>query len=54
MFQFSFIKGASLGLEYFDSQIFGFGLNLDLGILRVTWYKDVHIVEAEQEDEEEE
>lgn len=35
------IRGLSFGLEYFDRDDYGFGINVDLGLLRVTWYRDV-------------
>jgi hypothetical protein len=50
---FTLIKGVSCGLEYFDHSLFGFGVNLDLGIFRLTWYKDVGYSEDETEDEQE-
>jgi hypothetical protein len=41
MFQLQLIKGLSVGLEYADTEEVGFIVNLDLGILRVTWYRDL-------------
>jgi len=41
MFQFSFIKGISLGIEYDDHPDLGFAINCDLGIFRVTFFKDI-------------
>jgi hypothetical protein len=35
------IHGFSVGLEYFDREEYGFGINCDLGIFRITWYKDL-------------
>jgi len=39
MLAFSFILGVAFGLEYFDSEDMGFGINLDLGIFRFTWFQ---------------
>jgi hypothetical protein len=41
MFQLQWIYGLSVGLEYMDTEEVGFIVNLDLGILRVTWYRDL-------------
>ena len=41
MIQIGGIFGFSVGIEYFDDEQFGFGINLDLGILRITWFRDV-------------
>lgn len=43
MFQFSFIKGVSLGLEYDNHPQLGFVVNCDLGILRVTYFADIEL-----------
>lgn len=50
MVAFMPIKGLSFGLEYFDHAVFGFGVNLDLGILRCTWYKDVEMMDEDEEE----
>jgi hypothetical protein len=50
MFTMMPIKGVSIGLEYFDREDLGFGINADLGVLRVTWYKDVRIIEDEDDE----
>lgn len=49
MIDISFITGLSFGIEYFDSELVGFGINIDLGFLRCTWYRDA----VDEEDEEE-
>jgi hypothetical protein len=41
MFTFQFIKGLSVGLEYVEAEEIGFVVNVDLGIFRVTWYRDL-------------
>ena len=46
MLVFAPIYGLSVGLEYVDTEDLGLIINLDLGFLRITWYKDV------EEDEE--
>ena len=48
MFAFMLIHGFSVGLEYFDRDEYGFGVNADLGILRVTWYKDIRPMDDEE------
>lgn len=35
------IHGLSVGLEYVDTEELGFIVNLDLGIVRFTWYRDL-------------
>lgn len=35
------IWGIGVGLEYLEDEDFGFIVILDLGILRITWYKDL-------------
>lgn len=47
MFVFQWIKGIACGLEYFEHEEFGFGVNLDLGILRCTWYRDIEMDQDE-------
>lgn len=42
---YQFIHGLSVGMEYVDDEDLGFILNCDLGILRITWYKDMDEVE---------
>ena len=39
MLALSFIKGIAVGLEYFDDEDMGFGINMDLGIFRLTWFR---------------
>lgn len=39
------IKGVSVGLEYDDDEDIGFFVNVDLGVFRVTWYKNLEVVE---------
>ena len=34
------IYGIAFGLEYLDDEDLGFIINVDLGIIRFTWYKD--------------
>lgn len=41
MFQLKLIKGLSVGLEYVDTEKMGFIVNMDLGIFRITWYRDL-------------
>jgi hypothetical protein len=41
MWSFQFIKGLSVGLEYVEAEEMGFVVNMDLGTLRVTWYRDL-------------
>lgn len=41
MIQIQIIKGLSLGMEYVDHEEYGFVINIDLGVFRVTWYKDI-------------
>lgn len=36
-----FIKGFSVGIEYYDDEDAGFLVNADLGLIRITWYKDL-------------
>jgi hypothetical protein len=43
MWTWTVIHGLSFGLEYFDRDDIGFGINIDAGILRLTWYKDIVI-----------
>jgi len=38
---FGWIQGLCFGLEYTEDDDLGFILCLDLGVLRVVWYKDV-------------
>lgn len=38
---FDWVRGLSVGLEYVDSEDLGFIVNLDLGLLRITWYRDL-------------
>lgn len=49
MFTFKFITGLSVGLEYFEHEVIGFGVNLDLGIFRVTWYRDIEPDDLDEE-----
>lgn len=51
MIVFQVIHGLSVGLEYFDREVYGFGINLDLGFIRVTWYRDIRLT-GEGDDEE--
>jgi len=48
MLAISFIYGLSLGLEYFNSELSGFGINLDLGFIRFTYYTDYDGSEDEE------
>lgn len=41
MFTIQLITGLSVGFEYLDDEELGFIINIDLGILRITWYKDI-------------
>jgi hypothetical protein len=41
MIGFSLITGVAFGLEYFQDEEIGFGINLDLGIFRFTWFRDI-------------
>jgi hypothetical protein len=41
MLGISMIHGLSVGIEYFDDEQAGFGVNLDLGIFRFTWFRDL-------------
>lgn len=41
MLVFDWVRGLSVGLEYVDSEDLGFIVNLDLGLLRITWYRDL-------------
>ena len=50
MITWQLIKGASVGLEYFDNETLGFGVNADIGLLRVTWYKDIELVDEDEEE----
>jgi hypothetical protein len=43
MISFNFIHGLSVGLEYSDTEDLGFIVNLDLGIFRLTWFRDLEI-----------
>lgn len=45
------INGLCFGLEYSEDEELGFIVNLDLGVFRILWFKDV---ELEDEDSEEE
>lgn len=40
MIQFMWIKGLSVGLEYDENPEYGFVINCDLGLFRITWFKD--------------
>lgn len=40
MLAISFIYGLSVGLEYFNTEEIGFGVNLDLGFIRFTYFMD--------------
>lgn len=39
------IKGLCIGLEFDETEEWGFIINLDLGFFRVTWFKDLERVE---------
>ena len=41
MLVISLIQGLAVGLEYFSDEEMGFGINLDLGIIRFTYYFDI-------------
>ena len=41
MFIFSIIGGLAFGLEYGEDPDAGFVLMLHLGLVRITWYKDL-------------
>lgn len=45
MIAFQFIRGLSVGIEYLDDEDMGFIVNCDLGIIRITWYRDMDEVE---------
>ncbi len=45
MIAYQLIQGLSVGMEYVDDEDLGFIVNMDLGILRITWYKDMEEVE---------
>jgi hypothetical protein len=45
MIVFGFVKGLCFGIEYDEHEDIGFVINLDLGIFRVTWYRDLEEVE---------
>ena len=49
MLVFQFIKGLSLGLEYVEHEEMGFIVNLDFGIIRCTWYRD--LIELDDEEQ---
>ena len=50
MFVFQWITGLSIGLEYVERKELGFIVNLDLGIIRLTWYRDLVAVEDDEDD----
>lgn len=35
------IYGLSFGLEYDEREEIGFLINVDLGLLRITWFRDI-------------
>ena len=41
MITFSWIQGLVFGLEYADDEEIGFMICLDLGVIRLVWYKDL-------------
>jgi hypothetical protein len=41
MILFQFIHGLAFGIEYVEDERMGFIGCLDLGVLRILWYKDV-------------
>lgn len=42
------IKGFSVGLEFDEREDFGFLVNCDLGLIRITWFKDLAPEEGEE------
>jgi hypothetical protein len=51
--QFDMVRGFDVGLEYAESPEFGFVVMLSLGLLRLTFYKDLFAVDGDEEDGEE-
>lgn len=47
MITFGWIQGLCFGLEYTEDEDLGFILCLDLGLIRVVWYKDMEYDNAE-------
>ena len=45
MIVINLIKGLSFGFEYVDHEEYGFIVNLDLGILRFQYFKDIEMDE---------
>jgi hypothetical protein len=41
MLTFGWIQGLCFGLEYTEDEELGFILCLDLGLIRMVWYKDM-------------
>jgi hypothetical protein len=50
MIAFQGINGLCFGLEYTETEEFGFILCLDLGLFRIVWYKDLELDEDEEEE----
>jgi len=51
MLVFQFISGFSIGLEYAEREDVGFLVNCDLGFFRLTWYRDVHLDDEDEEEQ---
>lgn len=49
MIQADIIQGFDIGLEYIESEEFGFVLTLSLGVVRFTWFKDLVEVDGDEE-----
>lgn len=47
MLTFGWIQGLCFGLEYTEDEDLGFILCLDLGLIRMVWYKDMEYSEDE-------
>jgi hypothetical protein len=50
MFDWEWITGMSLGIEYMETEEFGFVLTASLGFIRVYWFKDLEEMEGEDEE----
>ena len=48
MFIIQWIHGLSLGIEYVEHETYGFIVNIDVGIVRVTWYRDIEELEEDE------
>lgn len=45
MFSLSWIAGFVVGLNYFEDEELGFVVNLCIGFICISWYKDLERVE---------